>query len=91
MTSPTHPGDLPEELVAEAREIATAWCAHIFVDSATEFIARSLMAARKDERERAARIAFSFTGHANQSEHASDVARAIAAAILSDKEQSHAE
>lgn len=101
MTTSIETGDLPEELVAEARKIATAWCAHVLVDGATDTIARALMA----ERERAARIArkvgethlnFAAMGMPVEpskiiAEDRARVANRIATVILSDKDQSHVE
>lgn len=77
---------IPEELIAEARKIAQHAASHIrnnadaeaVVNIVTASVARALMA----ERERAARIAFSFTGYAHRSGYAPDVAHAITAAIL---------
>lgn len=38
---------IPDEIMREAREIATAWCAYVLVDGASDAIARALMARDK--------------------------------------------
>lgn len=73
--------DLPEELMREARDVWMGECGIVE-------IARALMAARKDERERAARIARNTVSQAD-SESVAARCFNIAAAILG--EQSHAE
>jgi len=95
-------GPIPEELLRAAQEINLA----LPYRHVQECIARALMAARKDERERAARIAREFAAKmqaASEKDDPSNIelyalrlaawneANTIASAILSDKEQSHAE
>lgn len=106
---------IPEELIAEAREIADGFFAPSGAanQALTATIARALMAARKDERGRAVeaertRVKAALSryraglydiplGHENPQRGAStynwkvSVYEEIAAAILSDKEQSHVE
>lgn len=90
MTTLPSSGELPEELVAEAREVwrAASGFDNIGTGDPVTVIARALMA----ERERAARIARRkiVGGYMHGSPEFVD-GDVIADAILSDKEQSHAE
>lgn len=93
-------GSIPEELMREAQEVAREFY-DLRVGNGirlSKAIARALMSARKDERERAARIVREGREVRDPLDNFRSTIMvdwedmgALAAAILSDKEQSHAE